>query len=129
MTSIIGALESRKRFLSGKGISADSINDAEKALGLSFSDEYREYLLKFGIAAYSGHELTGISKSERTNVVNVTLKARKRYPEIPLNLYVIEETNVEEVVIWQSDTGSMFYSAPNLPLTKLCNTLCEYVLK
>lgn len=129
MASIIEAFEAKRRLLAGNGVPEESIGEAEKALEIKFSPEYREYLLRYGIAAYNGHELTGITKSERTNVVAVTKAAREKYPDIPLNLYVIEETGVEEVLIWQSEEGKVYYSSPNQPLTELCESFREYILK
>lgn len=129
MANIIDALKSKISLLAGEGVSDTLIADAEKTLNLSFSSEYKEYLKTYGIAAYDGHELTGITKSPRVNVVDVTIDERERKPEIPANLYVIEETGVEEIVIWQSEDGKIFYSAPNQELTQLCDSFAEYVLK
>lgn len=96
---------------------------------LSFSKEYKEYLKTFGITAYDGHELTGITKSPRVNVVDVTNAERKKNQDIPADFYVIEETDVDEIVIWQAEDGKIFYSAPNRELAQLCDSFAEYVLK
>ncbi len=129
MAKIIDALKSKVSLMAGDGIPETLITEAEKTLNLSFSSEYKEYLKTFGIATYEGHELTGITTSPRVNVVDVTNNERKRNPEFPADLYVIEETDVEEIVIWQSGEGTIFYSGPNQKLTYLCNSLSEYVLK
>ena len=129
MATIIDALKSKIDLLTGEGVSELIISNAEKALNLSFSNEYKEYLKTYGIAVFDGHELTGITKSPRVNVVDVTNAERKRKPDIPSDLYVIEETDVEEIVIWQSGDGKIFYSGPNQDLTQLCNSLAEYVSK
>lgn len=129
MATIIDVLKSKNNFLAGEGVSESLITNAEKALNLSFSKEYKDYLKTYGIAAYDGHEITGITKSPRVNVVDVTNAERKRNPEIPSDFYVIEETDVEEIVIWQSGDGKIFYSGPNQNLTQLCNSLAEYVSK
>lgn len=129
MATIIDAFKSKNNLLSGEGVSETLITNAEKALNLSFSKEYKDYLKTYGIVAYDGHELTGLTKSPRVNVVDVTNVQRKNNPKIPIDLYVIEETDVEEIVIWQSADGEIFYSGPNHNLTKLCNSLAEYVSK
>ena len=113
--------------LAGSGVPEKEIEEAEKKLGLKFSDEYREYLLHYGIAAYRGHELTGLTKSTRVNVANVTTEERK--PGIPDNLYVVECTNVEEIIIWQSATGEIYASSPNMKLTKINDTLKDFLNK
>lgn len=129
MSIIINALKAKTDLLAGEGVSEKMIDEAEKALNLSFSGEYREYLREYAIAAYGGHELTGITKSPRVNVVDVTKAERKSNPDIPADLYVIEQTDVEEIVIWQSSNGVIFYSGPNHALTQLCNSLTEYIMK
>ena len=129
MATIIDAFKSKNDLLSGEGVSESLITNAEKALNLSFSKEYKDYLKTYGIVAYDGHELTGLTKSPRVNVVDVTNVQRANNPKIPVDLYVIEETDVEEIVIWQSADGEIFYSGPNHNLTKLCNSLAEYVSK
>ncbi len=129
MATIIDALKSKMNLLAGEGVSETMITEAEKTLNLSFSSEYKEYLKTYGIAAYGGHELTGITRSSHVNVVDVTKDERERNPDVPADLYVIEETDVEEIVIWQSGDGKIFYSGPNQKLTHLCNSLSEYVSK
>ncbi len=129
MSKIIDVFESKANLLVGDGVSEKEIIEAEKVLKLSFSDEYRDYLRKYAVAAYNGHELTGITKSPRVNVVDVTLNERKNNPDIPAELYVIEQTDVEEIVIWQSGNGQVFCSSPNQGLTQLCNSLADYISK
>jgi hypothetical protein len=50
MSEIIDVFEEMKRLLHGNGVSDEEILAAETELGLSFSDEYREYLKHYGIA-------------------------------------------------------------------------------
>ncbi len=127
MGTIIDTLEAQNKLLAGEGVSGNLVKEAEFMLKLQFSEEYKEYLQTFGTAAYRGHELTGITKSPRLNVVAVTLSEREKNPEIPSDLYVVERTNVEEIVIWQKNTGEIFFSGPNQPLELFCNSLDEYI--
>lgn len=129
MSAIKDAFESRKSFLAGKGASPEQISQAEKQLGLSFAQEYREYLSTYGIAAFDGHELTGIAKSDRLNVVSITKKARVRYASVPADFYVIEQVDVEELIIWQSGSGEIYGCAPNYKVEKICNSLHDYVVR
>lgn len=98
--------------LVGKGASLAEVKDAEKALGTCFSEEYKDYLLKYGTAACNGHEFTGISSSERVNVVDVTIFARENNPNVSSNMYVIEQTNIDGIVMWQDEEG-VVYSTHN----------------
>ena len=129
MSKLVEAFEAKHNLLFGNGASDEIIEDAENQLGVTFSDEYKEYLQKYGIAAYSGHELTGISKTARLNVVDVTRVERERNKDIPDNLYVIEQTNVEDIVVWQSSEGTIYYSSPNKPITLLFESLEDYISK
>lgn len=128
MGNIIEVLETQKGLLSGEGVSESMIKEAESMLDLEFAPEYKEYLKKYGIVAYRGHELTGITKSPRLNVAAVTLANRKKTPDIKGDLYVIEETNVEEMVIWQDTSGEIYCTGPNFSIKKYCNSLSEYIL-
>ena len=129
MSAIKDAFESRKSFLAGKGASPEQISQAEKQLGLSFAQDYREYLSTYGIAAFDGHELTGIAKSDRLNVVSITKEARARYASVPADFYVIEQVDVEELIIWQSGSGEIYGCAPNYKVEKICNSLHDYVVR
>jgi hypothetical protein len=53
--------------------------DAEKKLSVRFASEYADYLELFGIAAVNGHELTGLSSSALTNVIEVTKEEKRDY--------------------------------------------------
>ena len=127
MSTLTDAFAAKNSFLSGKGISNEQISQAEQNLGLSFSEEYREYLFLYGIAAFDGHELTGITKSNRLDVVSTTIEARKRYPDLPSDLYVVESTGIEELIILQNTDGEVFGCAPNYRLEKICDSLSDYI--
>ena len=129
MSTIIDALNARTSLLTGKGVSPEQIAQAEQELGLSFSEEYTEYLSTYGIVAFDGRELTGITKSKRVNVVFATLEARKKYQELPADLYVIEEAGVEEIIILQDSAGNVYRCAPNTELKKIYDSLSDYVSK
>lgn len=119
-------MESMVDAITGKGVDNSSIEAAEDALGISFSKEYRAYLEHYGIAAVNGHELTGICKSARTNVVSVTQGA-KLVCDAEDDWYVIEQTNIDGVVIWQASDGVVYQTAPNTKSKKLCGSLAEYI--
>ncbi len=127
MTNIIEILHSYPDFLGGSGSSNETIVDAENRLNLRFSQEYREYLQTFGVAMFGGHEFTGISKSSRTNVVDVTLLERTKNALIPNSLYVIEETNIDGIVIMQNESGEIFFVQPHRPPTKEFDSLVDFI--
>ena len=119
-------MESMVDAITGKGVDKNAIEAAEGALGVSFSQEYRAYLERYGIAAVNGHELTGICKSDRTNVVSVTQGA-KLVCSAEDDWYVIEQTNIDGVVIWQASDGVVYQTVANTKAKKLCGSLAEYI--
>lgn len=129
MGNIKAALESKTDLLKGSGVSEDSIAIAEKKLNLSFSNEYREYLRLYGVVAFDGHELTGIVDDPRVDVVAVTKAEKEQNKKIPADFYVIEETDVDEIVIWQARDGRLYASSPNGEVISIYDSLCDYINK
>lgn len=127
MTDIIRSLQNKQNLFFTEGASETEIVRAENKLGLKFSSEYCDYLAKFGVATIQGHEFTGICNSNRLSVVDVTLNERNKYSEIPLDWYVIERTNIDGIVVWQATNGTIFQSAPNQRVNKLCGSFTEYI--
>lgn len=109
------------------GASNESINDAENALDVIFSQDYRDCILHYGAFSFQGHEFVGITQSTRLNVVDVTRKHRERNSEIEKGLYVIEELGIDHIVIWQSSDGSIYQTVEQTPARKIYNSLLEYI--
>lgn len=125
--NIFDLLKRKPFFKSFKGASNEEIKKAEEALMVSFSKEYKIYLMKCGFATYEGHELTGICKAKRLNVVDVTRYERELTPDVPQTWYVIEQLNIDGIVIWQSENGDIYQTAPNVEPLKISNSLAEYI--
>jgi hypothetical protein len=106
--NIIQALQGKENLLNGDGVEESVVVAAERELNLKFAADYREYLLRMTIAAYDGHEFTGLSKAVRTNVVEVTKQKWLECSKISKSWYVIEETNIDQIVIWQSQDGKVY---------------------
>lgn len=127
MENIIDSLRSMPGFLSMKPATAQQVESAEGALQLRFSNDYREYVLACGAASFDGHELTGVCPSKRLSVVDVTLSEREYTPFIPAGWYVIEQLNIDGIVIWQSEDGSVYQTAPGISPQRIGESLVEYV--
>ena len=126
MGSIISIMEQKENLLHGNGALEEEISQAEEALGLSFSKDYREYLLAYGIAAFDGHEFTGISKSARLSVVEVTKRSWEICPWVEKDLYVLEE-GMDGIIVWQKGTGEVYSSGMTETLKKEGDTLEAYL--
>jgi len=127
MSSIITKLKSFSDLLSISPVQENEISAAEKKLSLTFAPEYREYLLEFGAVAVNGHEITGILNSERLNVVNATMNEWKLNPQVPHNMYVIENPAIDGIIIWQDADGKIYQSSPNSPPRIIATSLEEYI--
>ena len=75
----------------------------------------------------NGIELTGIVKSQYRNVVAVTQEERILNPKVPNSMYVVENTCVDGIVIWQDSEGYIYKTQPNLEPKKIADSLAEYV--
>lgn len=127
MKDIIEVLSSMEDFDCLKGASEIEINSAEEELGLRFAEDYRKYLLKFGLASAGGHEFTGIVKSARLNVVNATVRIYNKIQGLPEKSYVVEELNIDSIVILQTEDGTVYEAIPGKTVKIIANSLCDYL--
>ncbi len=118
-------LENRSDLLHGNGVSESTICEAESRLGLAFANDYKTYLLKYGILAVNGHEITGLCANDRVNVVEVTEKHRNS--NISREYYVIEELNIDGSVVWQSGNGEILLQVGENACSFLNKSLVEYL--
>lgn len=129
MENIIEILKASDDLSAGKGATREQIDAASKALGLTFAEDYLQYLQTFGLAYVSGHELTGIGIIPRNDVVSATLEKRElpHAREIPEDWYVLEDTNIDSIVIWQSSKGLVYMETPG-KIKQICSSMVEYIL-
>lgn len=127
MSDIIETLKNAPDYIGGAGRTDAEIESAEIQLGVEFAPDYRCYLKEIGLACFDGHELTGICKSARLNVVDVTTTQREVYPEA-CSWYVIEETNIDGIIIWQSSKGEIYQTSPVNKARKIFDSLTDYVI-
>ena len=102
---------------------------AEKALGVEFSIEYSHYAQLYGSVLGDGIELTTLLPHRHNNVISVTETNRKLNPLVPKDLYVIEDTGIDGIVIWQNHKGEIFESRPNKKPRMVYKSLAEYINK
>ena len=127
MTDIINVINKLENLLTLKPASAEEVKNAELSLGLSLSEEYKEYLFEFGAVLAEDIELTGIAKSNNRNVVFVTKREWEANGRIKHDLYVVENVGIEGIVIWQDSSGKVYFSSPNRGAEKIADSLAEYI--
>ena len=129
MKDIIKLIKSMPDYIGANGVDEKTINDAEKVLGLKFAKEYREYLANIGLAGFDDRELTGICKQNYLNVVYETNRRRKLYFNVPKDMYVVENLNIDGIVIWQSSDGSIYQTVHDSKPEKIYDSLYDYILE
>lgn len=126
MTAIIEKLRSFPDLVTLKPAPESEITKAESQLSLKFAADYKKYTAEFGAAAANGHELTGVVSSKRLNVITATKREREINSKIPQTLYVVENTGIDGIIIWQDESGSVFQSMPYAQPRKIASSLIEY---
>lgn len=112
-----------------KPASIEQIIEAEKELGVNFADDYIKYVKKYGVISAKGIELTGVTNYKRLSVVFITKKERNINPNIPANMYVIENTAIDSLITLQDETGKVYTITPNETPKLSYNSLSEYIEK
>ena len=126
-SSIVDTIQSIDGLKSLKPASSEDITSAENELGLKFASDYKEYLSKFGAVIGDGIELTGIAKSAHRDVVKVTKECWDLNEKVPHNMYVIEDSGIDGIVIWQDNTGKVYQSEPSSKPKKIASSLSDYI--
>lgn len=125
----IDFLKQQTDFICGQGATQSEIEEAEIKLNLSFALEYKDYLIAYSSAITNGHELTGICKQERMNVVSVTLEEWEVNPNVPHTMYVVERADIDGIILWQTQDGFIYQTQPGWIPKKIAESLFEYIQK
>jgi hypothetical protein len=128
VSNIVETIRALPKSLPLKPAPEADIAAAEERLGLRFADEYKEYLGVFGAILADGVELTGIAKSESRHVVAVTMQERKLNPDVPNDLYVVENVGIDGIIIWQNEKGRIFRTVPHTAPAEIAASLADYLV-
>jgi hypothetical protein len=128
MKNIIDVFKSFEDFVSINGASDEEIEKAQQALSVIFAEDYREYLRTFGAASANGHEFTGIIKSKRLNVVEATKNAKTKIPGVSKELYLIEDTGIDQILTWQDTAGKLYQTIGAGNPEMLKKSFADYVM-
>lgn len=127
MSAFVNTLKKSDLFFSKPGVSDNQISGAQSTLGLEFAKEYKDYLREYAVVSVNGHEITGILPGTRFDVVEVTEEERGCSPDIPTGLYVVEQTNIDGIVIWQDDAGDVYQTTYGSKPEPIYASLDEYI--
>ena len=128
MTHNFDLLKVAPNFRALGSVDCNAVDNSELQLSVIFANEYRDYLIEFGVVSVNGHELTGICKSERLHVVDVTTVEKGKNPTVDKSWYVVERTNIDGIVVWQTPNGEIFQTSPTTHPIKIADSLVDYLL-
>ena len=127
--SFVKQLKQDESFVSmPKGATEEEIIEAEEKLGLSFSKEFISYTNELGCASADGHEFLGVVKHKRLSVVEHTILAREDIPALPLSFYAVEISGDDGIIVFQDKDGKVYGASTQHKVTKLAESLEEYLL-
>lgn len=126
MDKLISRIEQLQGLRFTGGVSSEDISDAETLLNLTFAEDYKLYLSKFGQIEAEGIELSGLSNKRLTSVVVLTQNERKML-SIPPKHYVIENVGIDGLIYSQDATGTVYQLLPNRPIVKVADSLLQYI--
>jgi len=127
MSELVEYLQSKGELITGKPAEEVEIAKIEEMLGVGFAEDYRSMLKSFGFVCVDGHEITGITNAKRLNVYDVTMKERANVSCDMPGLYVIEQTYIDGIVIWQSASGEVYRTAANSKPVKIADGMGGYL--
>ena len=125
--SIVSTLKMKENFVSLKQVDDEKIKAAEEELGLKFNEDYKKCIKEFGIFSFDGHEFTGISPSNRLDIVAVTKEYRDLIKDVKDDLYVIEKLGIDNIVIWQNTEGKIYQSNTSGTFEKIADSFEDYI--
>ncbi len=111
----------------GEGASEDQISKAEEELGVTFADEYKDYLRAFGCVDYYGIEFTGITDDPDCDVVESTRALREQDPGTD-RLYLVLDTLYEDIHFWQSASGEIYRVEPGTKPYKVHDSFYDFLV-
>ncbi len=123
---VLKTIPTLKDLKSRKDYEAD-ISVIETALGTQLSEDYKAYILKYGVITAENIEITGACDSPRLNVVDVTLREREFSSGFPENCYVIAMPGPEGLLLIQTSSSDIFEYRNN-KIKKVYNNLSEFLL-
>lgn len=104
-------------------VSIDVVLDLEKKLGFSLTDDYKNFLINFGLISFESHETYGLGVKEDSylNVFNIykDLSNDKKYPPYAIPLmelgdgqYYLYDNQSSKILLWATPNGGTVRKIP-----------------
>ncbi len=115
MSDIVNKIKSIEKLYQAKGCSFKQLKDAQNELGLSFPEEFVDYVKAYGAISFYGTEWTGLNVEGYLNVVQVTKQEKELNSSFPVNCFVLENQGIDGLIVICNEEGQVF----NLQYDKL----------
>lgn len=111
-----------------KGCTQEQINEAQKELGITFPQEYVDYVRQFGCIDFGATEWTGLNIEGRLNTVYATKQEMSVNPNFPKGFFVLENLGIDakRIVV---DADGKVYILQYDKLEQICDSISEYLDK
>ncbi|MDT9490633.1 SMI1/KNR4 family protein [Streptococcus mutans] len=126
MTVLSDKINSIPNLYKTQPASEEQIINAESRLGLQFSDDFKEYLKKFGSISFYGTEWMGLNTDEFCDVILTTLEARQLYDNFPNDKFIVEDLHIDDIIIISDSEGNT-YQWQGGTVEKVYNSLLGYL--
>lgn len=123
---IVEKIKKIPKLYHAKGCTTSQIKEAQNVLGLTFPDEYIDYVKEYGAISFYGTEWMGINVDGYLNVVDATKQERELNESFPMDCFVIENLGIDGIVT-VSDEKGVIYSLQYAKKEKLCDSLSDYL--
>ncbi len=103
------ALFEGENVFSTGGVSLKEVEIAEKELGITFPEEYKELLVQYGAISVGTNEIAALGVEGYLNVVQLTKEERQLLPNNELETYfVIQNIGSEGLLIVLDSEGNVY---------------------
>ena len=111
-------------------ISVDRVEEIENTIGVSFGEQLKKYVVKYGYLGYKHVELLGVNNHQGINsdMVKQTLKLHEHF-EKTKNLIAIEDLGNGDYSMVDSEDSVYRFVATNNELIEQNTDLFEYILQ
>ncbi|MBR1529767.1 MAG: SMI1/KNR4 family protein [Oscillospiraceae bacterium] len=107
------------------GCTDEQVTEAQKALNMTFPEEFVSYVKAFGAIAFFDAEWTGLNTESYQNVVEVTLSKRE-LAGLPEGYFVLENLGIDGILIIVDQNGTVF-EFQHGTIQKINNSILEYL--
>ena len=109
------------------GVEKFVIESAEHQLGMTFSDDFVEYLTQYGTVELGSSELFGLGVTGYRNIVYATNKERSLSDKFPTKYVVIYNLGINSILILLGEDGCIYEYTPKR-LRKIFDSFTQWVV-